>query len=83
MHRDVHCSNDEHIKAIDNYAEKVFESLDLTAKQALPNICGNKKTESSNPKKNIPGWTATVKPFKEDAMFWKSIWVSLGKPLNT
>ena len=24
-----------------------------------------------------------VKPFKDDAMFWKSIWVSLGKPINS
>ena len=40
---DVHCSNDDHIEAIDNYTEKVFESLDLTAKQALPNIGGKKE----------------------------------------
>ena len=28
------------------------------------------------------GWNDLVKPFKEDAMFWHSIWISAGKPLN-
>ena len=32
--------------------------------------------------KVIPGWNDLVKPFKEDAMFWHSIWISAGKPLN-
>ena len=30
----------------------------------------------------IPGWSDCVKPFREKAMFWSSIWKSAGKPLN-
>ena len=29
-----------------------------------------------------PGWNEYVKPFKEEAMHWKSLWVSAGRPNN-
>ena len=74
---------DDHIESIDKYTEEVFEALGITAKQALPNIGGQKKSENSGPKNVIPGWDMMVKPFKDDAMFWKSIWVSLGRPINS
>ena len=30
--------------------------------------------------KDIPGWKQYVEPFRSDAMFWHSIWLSSGKP---
>ena len=29
---------------------------------------------------NIPGWPEYVQPFKEDAVFWHSVWQSAGRP---
>ena len=31
----------------------------------------------------VPGWNDHVKPFREDALFWHSIWISAGRPINT
>jgi hypothetical protein len=28
----------------------------------------------------IPGWKDMVEPYKEDAIFWHSIWQSAGRP---
>ena len=33
-------------------------------------------------KKSIPGWDDEVKPFREEAMSWHSLWISAGKPIN-
>jgi hypothetical protein len=30
-------------------------------------------------KKNLPGWKEYVEPFRSDAMFWHSVWLSLGR----
>ena len=29
---------------------------------------------------SVPGWLEEVKPFREDASFWHSVWRSAGKP---
>ena len=45
------------------------------------------KSSTSNARpKVVPGWSESVKPFREDAMFWHAVWKSSGKPtqqLNT
>ena len=30
----------------------------------------------------IPGWNDQVRPYRENAKFWFSVWISAGKPLN-
>ena len=44
-------------------------------KDCLPETSGKNK-------KSIPAWNNEVKPFREDAMFWHSLWISAGRPLN-
>ena len=78
---DVHCKDAEHIDNVANYASNVFELLESTAKDTLP-ITGGKRNEEENTKPKVPGWSLHVKPFKDSAMFWHSIWVSFGKPVN-
>ena len=78
---DVHCKDAEHIDNVDDYASNVFELLESTAKDTLP-ITGGKRNEEENTKPKVPGWSLHVKPFKDSAMFWHSIWVSFGKPVN-
>ena len=36
----------------------------------------------SGKKRQVPGWNEEVQPFRDTALFWHSIWVSCGKPLN-
>ena len=81
MCSDVHCNDDNHQTAIDDYAANIFEALDSTAKNTLPSVGGG-GNNGNKESKNIIGWSERVKPFKDDAMFWNSIWVSLGKPIN-
>ena len=78
---DIHCKDAEHIDNIDDYASNVFELLESTAKDTLPITGGKQKKENTKPH-NVPGWSLRVKPFKDSAMFWHSIWVSFGKPVN-
>ena len=33
--------------------------------------------------KPVPGWSLTVKPFRDKAHFWHQVWISAGRPLNT
>ena len=46
------------------------------------------KPPNNNPDKNcpvnqaIPGWKETVKPQRESALFWHSIWVSARRPIT-
>ena len=37
----------------------------------------------SGKKRQVPGWNEEVQPFRDTALFWHSIWVSCGKPLNS
>ena len=42
---------------------------------------GKAKTSTSCPvTTSIPGWEEEVLPFKEDAVFWHSVWTSAGRP---
>ena len=78
---DVHCKDLTHIDNIDDYAGNIFEILEVTAKDSLPTKGGPKRRKDTT-HRNIPGWTESVKPFKDSAMFWHSIWLSMGKPIN-
>ena len=46
-----------------------------SASEALPN-----STSTHKKGKCIPGWSEHVKPFKDDAIFWQSVWRSCGSP---
>ena len=40
------------------------------------------KKHSNSKNKPIFGWNEEVRPFKENAMFWHSVWMSAGRPVN-
>ena len=73
--RDVHCKNPNHIVEIDECALNILGDMDDIVKQIA-----EKNDQTRKKYKVIPGWNDLVKPFKEDAMFWHSIWISAGKP---
>ena len=45
------------------------------------NIPGNKSGNFNHTP--TPGWNQYVKPFRDDSLFWHSVWVSAGRPNNT
>ena len=73
----VCCVCTDHIDQIDNYALQIMESISSAVDNNIP-------FSNPNPKKALPmpGWSDYVKPFKDDAFFWHSIWKSAGRPQN-
>ena len=78
--RDLHCTQQEHLEAIDWFAAEVIEAVQTAAETALPCPRPGGGTEK---RKVIPGFNDTVKPFKEKAYFWHQVWKSAGCPTNT
>ena len=78
----VHCKDAGHTTETDHYLIDILESVRSTAERCLPS---NKRTnpDSTKKKKPIPNWKVGVQPFKDTAMFWHSVWISAGKPINT
>ena len=77
---DPHCKIEEHQEAIDWYSAQVLEAVQRAGEESLP---FPKAGSSRKGKKITPGFDTKVKPFKEDAYFWHSVWKSAGRPLNT
>ena len=76
--RNVRCSEANHKTCLDDLSEDVMGSIEDAVRQNIPYSITNRKR-----KKPVPGWSTFVAPFKEDADFWDSIWVSAGRPQNT
>lgn len=70
------CSNPEHINQLDTYACDLMDAISISVDDNIP-------TSQQSGHKVVPGWSKYVHPFREDANFWHSVWVSAGKPLNT
>ena len=80
------CKNLDHEQKTDNFLMETLEAVDKAAESCIvdKNIpSGGKNVHSGKNKKIMPGWNAQVKPFRENAAFWFSIWKSAGKPMNT
>ena len=76
---DVHCKESTHRHACDSLVIYVLETIDkLSVKHLTRKLPEQKKRETP-----IAFWKSEVEPFKKDAQFWHSIWISAGRPLNT
>ena len=76
---DVHCKDDEHIRATDDLIISVLESVDKASQESLH----QPSCKSNTSKVPIPGWSESVKHFKDEAYFWHKVWQSAGRPINT
>ena len=76
--RDVNCSDQLHKSELDDITMQFLATIQNTAEDILskPNLAKVKKN-------SIPGWLDYVKPAKDDAVFWNSVWISCGKPIGT
>ena len=62
---DASCKDSNHIREIDEYSNKIMESIQAAGNMTLP-----KSSHSSSQKvKNIPGWNEHIKPFSEENSF--------------
>ena len=74
----AHCKEESHHHACDDLLLGILKQIDKLSIQCLtPKQSRRKKKE--NP---IAFWSE-IEPFKKDAQFWHSIWISAGRPLNT
>ena len=75
----VHCKEIAHQHACDNLMLDVLDHIDKLSIECLsPKLSHRRKKEHP-----IAFWNSEVEPFKKDAQFWHSIWISAGRPLNT
>ena len=76
--KNVKCDCKEHSEDIDNILLSTLEAVDNAAKDTLP----TPKVSTQKKGKVVPGWKMEVKPFRDKASFWFSVWKSAGRPLN-
>ena len=74
--RNVKCNNHIHRAQVDDLMSQLLSALEDTASETIP------QKSAKVGKQRIPEWKEDVAPFKENAHFWHSVWVSAGKPLN-
>lgn len=76
---DLHCDNPQHKSDIDLFSLQIMDSISTAVETNIPSN-SNSGNYMHTP---VPGWTEFVKPFRDDSLFWHSVWVSAGRPLNT
>ena len=74
--RDPHCSIEGHRDSLDDMCISVLDCISKAVSDNIP-------VGTNNNCKNIPGWNDYVQPFKEDSIFWKAVWESAGRPVDT
>ena len=74
---DVHCTDQQHRQDRDDHVLDVLTSMVESSHRAIPLT---KKVRSKDSKQSIPGWKVHVEPFRQDALFWHSVWLSAEKP---
>ena len=77
---DVHCCDKSHQNECDNLMINILESID---KLSMTHLTPKKRNHAKKKKDPIASWETDIEPFKRDAQFWHSIWISAGRPLNT
>ena len=75
----VNCKDETHNRELDNMMLEVLESLECAADIQIPKPKSANKNSSA--KATILNWKE-IAPYKEQAYFWHSVWLSAGKPLN-
>ena len=79
------CTDEHHSQERDIFVLDIMSSVIEVTHQTIP-MSGGGKSKSWDPNKscpieeNIPGWNDEVEPYKQDAVFWHSVWQSAGRP---
>ena len=75
--RDLHCQDDDHRSLLDEYANEILCTLENAVDEYIPTNYKMQQRES------IPGWKEYIEPLQDTVNFWKFMWLSCGKPINT
>ena len=79
------CTSKTHKNERDLCLLELMSSINEAGKQCIPMTgCNDSKhSESKTPfHAEVPGWNQEVKPMKDSANFWYSVWRSAGRPVN-
>ena len=74
----AHCDSEGHRLAIDQMCVDVFNSVSIAVSENIPRA--NTKSFTGD---CIPGWNDSVQEWKDLSIFWKAVWISAGRPLDT
>ena len=77
---DPHCKIKSHKQDVDDLMVQVLREIETASNDNQ--TPGKPKHESGERKSSIPNWKTEIKPLKDDAYFWNSVWISAGKPIN-
>ena len=75
--RDLNCQDEDHIGKLDEYATEVLTKLESSVEEFIPHIF------NKDQRPNIPGWSEYIAPLKDKMNFWRFLWLSSGKSINT
>ena len=76
--RNVCCQNANRKAACDDYMLDILHKIEQRACETLP-----MPNAGDSPHISISRWNEDIEPYKKDALFWHSVWLSAGRPLHT
>ena len=74
---DTSCTDQQHQQDRDSHVLSVLTSMVESSYTAIPLT---KRARARDTAPSIPGWKVHVEPFRQDALFWHSVWLSAGNP---
>ena len=78
---DIHCKKSDHCSDADEFMIDILDCVEASSFENLPITKPSSKKPSGL--KSMPGWSESVKPFRDTAFFWFQVWKSAGCPHNT
>ena len=76
------CEDPQHGQERDDFVLDLITAAIETSHQTIPMSGTVRSSQDGNcfVEKTIPGWKEHVEPYRQDAIFWHSIWQSAGRP---
>ena len=83
--RNPQCSDSAHSDERDSFVLDILCSIIEASHTRIRMAAGRRASPQTNQTKqsvggSIPGWNDEVEPFRQEALFWHSIWKSCAKP---
>ena len=73
------CSDPAHSSERDEHVLDMLCHIVESSHTMLP-LAGGRSSTPTSSSGNIPGWTENVEPYRQEALFWHSVWVSARRP---
>ena len=74
---DASCKESSHSEDRDGFMLDVMGCVIEASQKIIPLTGGG---QGCSEEKSVPGWREEVEPLRQAALFWHSVWVSLGRP---